>query len=494
MKKSTINQWIFTIALVLLAFGCAEDDAPAPVTASFQFAVDQAEFLKLNFTNFSANADTYSWNFGDGSTASTDKDPSHTYSTIGKFSVSLTATGPGGTSTKTEEITITDPNQALTLLAGLTFKTWKLFREGNALALGPNADAPDQYFKMANSEGKRPCLFTQTFTFHRDGKYVFDDMDIFWGENDPWLGTANHEKCFEPTAANMKNKDGADVSAWGSGTHAYTYNATTKEVTLNGLGAWLGFVHIIGDNNYSNVPTTSRIFKIEIEEKTGYDVLTVIYAYSDLYWTAKYVSYSNPALEPEIVESAPPFGENLVDITPSAMSHTFESANSFVELASIAGGSIITVGVDDPSNAANKKVGKFERVAGNLYQEAQIRVGGAASPDWKDVNFSSLTQVSMDVYLPSTNTYGDLTKKVIIGLADQSATEQWWTGLIQYESAELATDQWVTVTFQLNAPTYSSADGQKPFDRNDLDMVFINIGSGGHAVGGTFFIRDLKFE
>jgi len=45
------------------------------------------------------------WNFGDGST-STDLSSSHTYTTAGTYTVSVTAIGPGGTSTKTRDIVI----------------------------------------------------------------------------------------------------------------------------------------------------------------------------------------------------------------------------------------------------------------------------------------------------------------------------------------------------------------------------------------------------
>jgi len=64
--------------------------------------------LAVQFTSLSSGTiSTYSWNFGDGGT-STDEDPSHTYTTAGDYTVSLTVTGPGGgdTETKTDYITV----------------------------------------------------------------------------------------------------------------------------------------------------------------------------------------------------------------------------------------------------------------------------------------------------------------------------------------------------------------------------------------------------
>ena len=56
----------------------------------------------VNFTDLtSGNATSFNWNFGDGG-GSTAQNPSHTYMTAGSYTVSLTATGPGGSDTETK--------------------------------------------------------------------------------------------------------------------------------------------------------------------------------------------------------------------------------------------------------------------------------------------------------------------------------------------------------------------------------------------------------
>lgn len=50
---------------------------------------------KVTFTNTSLHAQSYEWDFGDGS-KSTQEHPEHTYAHEGKYTVSLVATGPGG--------------------------------------------------------------------------------------------------------------------------------------------------------------------------------------------------------------------------------------------------------------------------------------------------------------------------------------------------------------------------------------------------------------
>lgn len=52
--------------------------------------------LTVTFTNLSANATSYEWDFGDGVT-STLESPTHTYTAVGVYTVVLAATGPSGT-------------------------------------------------------------------------------------------------------------------------------------------------------------------------------------------------------------------------------------------------------------------------------------------------------------------------------------------------------------------------------------------------------------
>ncbi|MCC6727395.1 MAG: PKD domain-containing protein, partial [Saprospiraceae bacterium] len=59
-----------------------------------------------SFTNGSSNATSYSWNFGDGSPANTETSPAHTYAGEGTYTVVLTATGPCGTNTSSQQVII----------------------------------------------------------------------------------------------------------------------------------------------------------------------------------------------------------------------------------------------------------------------------------------------------------------------------------------------------------------------------------------------------
>ena len=74
---------------------------PAPVADFSPDSPGGEAPVTVSFMNMSTGDITsYSWDFGDGG-GSTTQNPSHTYTTAGTYSVSLTVTGPGGSDTAT---------------------------------------------------------------------------------------------------------------------------------------------------------------------------------------------------------------------------------------------------------------------------------------------------------------------------------------------------------------------------------------------------------
>lgn len=76
----------------------------APVEASFTVATSE---LTATFTSTSLNADTFTWDFGDGNMSS-EENPIHTYAAAGTYNVTLTASGFGETSETTMEVTVSE--------------------------------------------------------------------------------------------------------------------------------------------------------------------------------------------------------------------------------------------------------------------------------------------------------------------------------------------------------------------------------------------------
>lgn len=511
MKKQSFNWFsrfflLMGLASLVLVSSCKKDDddddnntGKNPI-ASFQFEVDQNNFLQVAFTNYSQNATSYMWDFGDGN-SSTDKDPVHTYADAGQYTVKLTAKNDAGASAeKSEQITITDPNDAYKLLTGEESKTWKLFREGVSMSLGPNADNPAGWWEGLQNDGARPCLYEQEFIFHFNGTYEFKDNGAFWAEygvfnNNSCDDNITPESCFEAIPANMFNSCNDDVSAWLSGTHQFTYDPSVGKATLNGMGAWIG-IPKLGTTGETIVPVESVTFELTITEEDGYDLMHVVFNWGDNvgYWPIVYVSYDNWDDEPELITEEPPYGEDLPDLTPTEMWNTFETATSFVVLDTAGvypgegtaanGGMSFTIGVADPAGAG-VNVGEYYRAG--TYQELQFQMAN-------DIQFDNFTTVSLDVYMPSSNDYsGTLTKTIAIIIGEASQTPQWWTAHIQYDAEATVMDEWVTYTFNLDSPT-SGPGGYTPYEKTDLDFFAISLGGGGHEAEGTFYIRNFMFE
>lgn len=478
---------LMAVFVLIAATSCKKEVVVEDPIASFQFEVSQDNYLEVSFTNYSQHAESYSWNFGDGN-SSTEENPTHVYDAAGSYQVVLTATNSEGTTANySQDIEITDPLAAQTILDGGSSKTWKLLRDGVCLGVGPDADGARSWWALEN-DGSRPCVFYHEFTFNRDGSFVFEDNNIFWGETAVFAGTDFNEICFEPTAANMINSNGDDVSAWMSGTHQFTYDPTVGEITLTGNGAWMGMPQL-GTSAESIVPEASRTFKAILEEMDGYDVLTVVYAYADLYWDFTYVSYDDPSMEPEVVTEQDEYGEDLDDFAPTEFYNTFNSTSDddVKYLFPTESAVTITAGVDDPADAAGAKVGEYVRGV-DMYADLKFAM------DF-DIQFDNFTTVSIDVYIPSSNTYeeGGLTKGIQLWIADMSQTQEFWTSWCQYDvdPETIPLDEWKTYTFDLETP---SAGVGTPKTRTDLDLVGLVIGGSGHAVDGTFYIRNLRFN
>ncbi len=109
-----MNHKNYLVALILTTTvffnGCKKDDdspepTPTPLAGfSYSGAGVPAPAI-VTFTNSSTNATSYAWDFGDNGT-STDKDPQHTYTAGGVYTVQLIATGAGGSNSISKTVNI----------------------------------------------------------------------------------------------------------------------------------------------------------------------------------------------------------------------------------------------------------------------------------------------------------------------------------------------------------------------------------------------------
>jgi PKD repeat protein len=93
-----VSSGTFTVRLTAATAGCSDDTTitvnvnPAPVVNFAHTAVSNCAPSTVNFINSTSGSPVYTWNFGDGSPASSQINPSHTYNTPGNYTVTLIAT------------------------------------------------------------------------------------------------------------------------------------------------------------------------------------------------------------------------------------------------------------------------------------------------------------------------------------------------------------------------------------------------------------------
>jgi len=262
---------------------------PKPVV-SFSTTVDM---LMVTFTNTTVGATSYSWDFGDGGT-STASDPTHTYSTSGQYTVTLTATNAAGSSVGSLQVIVSDgaPMTADQLVGG----AWKILYDSTAITVGPGlgdgswwqVKLPMLDGTVTNPEDNWSCILDDEFIFTAGGSGNTSGAMQYktngTARNDGYFGTPNG--CWSD--AEIAASPGAP---FGSNTHAYEFipanlspsNRPVIKLT-NGAGgaAFIGFYkgYYGGENGTNTNPpngglSTTQYEVMSYEIINGKEVMTV---------------------------------------------------------------------------------------------------------------------------------------------------------------------------------------------------------------------------
>ncbi|MEP0986802.1 PKD domain-containing protein [Ekhidna sp.] len=406
MKKSQLFKSIglmMTFATMMFLTSCfSEDDIQDlldPV-ASFQIEVSTDNFLEVSFTNFSLNADSYAWTFGDGGT-STETDPTYTYMEAGTFTVTLVASNTNGaTSTFTDEVTITDPLAAQRALIGENGKVWQLVADNstgvNPLQVGPT-DRSAVWFAIGDL-CSRECIFDDTWTFNTDGTFTYENNGDYWYEGG--LFANGSESCFEAIDANYVGPGGEDLTDWNSGTHPFTYDPTSTSLTIN--GGFIGLTKAGTDKDSYTTPQPSVTYNVAklVEVEGAADTLVLETDLTDDdgvvfgYWAFTLVSYAN-ASDAVIVEECPTSEKTLIDV----VNIDFESTsnwNPFGGNDDAGGGMVMSVIANPDASGINTSanVGSLEEPDGSrFYSGASTQLDGY-------IDFSVKKTIKFKVWSP----------------------------------------------------------------------------------------------
>ncbi|MEQ9230436.1 MAG: PKD domain-containing protein [Cyclobacteriaceae bacterium] len=307
MKQLKVLKTALMLTLVsglTFVMSCKDgDDAmKKEAVASFTAAVDSEDFLKVTFTNLSQNAESYAWDFGDGTGTSTEENPVYTYSAEGTFVVTLVATSADETTDDfTLSVTIKDPAAAIRDLVGdgNTGKVWQLLADvsgGNyPYQVGPNDRSqiwwafggPNDFDELC----VRDCVFDDTWTFFPDETFTFENNDTFWGEGGVWR--EDLVGCFDASDPNnFVGPNDEDLSDWDSGSHGFVYDPSAETITID--GGFLGLSKL-GTTAEVKVPQSSVTYDVIklVNDDVDTLILETSLAEAGGYWRTILVSYDN---------------------------------------------------------------------------------------------------------------------------------------------------------------------------------------------------------
>jgi hypothetical protein len=147
---------------------------PGPVPPNASFTASPANGpppLEVTFTDTSdGSPDQWLWDFGDGSAASTEQHPVHTFSAEGVYTVTLTVSSTAGTDTATRTITVSEqPPSGGNLVGNPGFESdlagWSTTGSGSGVTLerAPEAHSGSWSAKLVNtSSGSKKCALTDS--------------------------------------------------------------------------------------------------------------------------------------------------------------------------------------------------------------------------------------------------------------------------------------------------------------------------------------------
>lgn len=192
ISTANLNAGTYTLSLNIQGYQTSETiiiGAPAPVEALYVADFSQAYTQAiLEFLNQSVNATDYTWSFGDGSRSSL-KDPTHIYTQLGIYDVTLVAKSDDCSDTYTTKV------EVLEVAVGLTTTTFEnisiSLNDGVVLIKYPQINESILYVdvydimgrKIANTTVLAPNTSFYEINVSTDSEYYFINIIIPPNEN-----------------------------------------------------------------------------------------------------------------------------------------------------------------------------------------------------------------------------------------------------------------------------------------------------------------------
>lgn len=160
----------YTYLLLFISFvlnSCSKQEPrPTPKSA---FAWGNVGEGIVQFTDQSSEADTYSWDFGDGS-SSNDKNPKHTFPNNAKYTITLTISNPSGSDKASKQIEVSSfssPIPNFTITQGedgqVSFKNLSTNTDRYLWSFGNNKTSTEKEPSLKYEENKKYTVFLTSY-------------------------------------------------------------------------------------------------------------------------------------------------------------------------------------------------------------------------------------------------------------------------------------------------------------------------------------------
>ncbi len=269
------NLLLVALSVVAILSGCKKDDdtpysggsndsdvivpdVQEPI-ADFTYEI-KGKFapLEVEFDNLSENAETFSWDFGDGSSFSEDKYPQHEYESGGTYTVTLVVKGEGGSDRISKTINIPHAPTKLQI-NNLILRSFPTSNDD-----GGNWDftgGPDIYWKIMDED-----LNTTYFTSGKIKDLALKDLPVAYTNGLPIL-VNNLNKTYTIVFYDADSPDDDDyMGGYYFKPFAYTNYASTIEFYTSDNDEIKFSLNVLWSNNRGEkMAPNSKVQRIELE-------------------------------------------------------------------------------------------------------------------------------------------------------------------------------------------------------------------------------------
>ncbi|RAR71366.1 PKD repeat protein [Flavobacterium aciduliphilum] len=178
------------LLMISLFFGCSKDSpaastsTPAPTVDFIYSGANNPAPSTVSFTSTTTNATNYLWDFGDNS-SSTSANPQHLYTAGGVYTVKLTVSGAGGTTSTIKTVNI---GAALThvKISKVTIVNIPFTKPGGTSGWDLDGSGPDIYFQIQDQNSA--VLFDATSS-NRFSDVTPSMLPFAWNISNPFVIT-----------------------------------------------------------------------------------------------------------------------------------------------------------------------------------------------------------------------------------------------------------------------------------------------------------------